>query len=280
MQDASKINPVGSTALMVAHLRAIEANRPDKLFEDPFASVFADEQLAATMDGWLAQSEVLSALLRVRIRWVDDMVERALAQGIEQVVVLGAGCCTRAERFARPNVTFYEIDQAEVLAFKMSRLASAGHPYGAIGVPMDYTKPGQMEALPANGVQPTRKTLVLWEANSYYLLDSALRAVLRTLSELFPDVILVMDYLGPEVIRGESASPWMRSQAERLKSYGAPFLGSIEDMSRLAGEIGFQVEEERSFRALKDRMLPYLELGADEDLEYTCCVLTRPRPSQ
>jgi O-methyltransferase involved in polyketide biosynthesis len=144
---------------------------------------------------------------------------------------------------------------------------------------MDYTKPGQIQALLAHGLQPARRTLVTWEANTYYLPDDVLRTVLRTLSEMLPDLTVAVDYMSPEVIRGESASPWLKTIVPRLRTMGAPWLGSIEDMSRLAGDCGLEVAEEHSFGALKDRLLPHLDIGADRDAEYRFCILTRPRSS-
>lgn len=275
MSDTSKINEIGSTGLMIGHMRAVEGSRPDKLFEDPIAAAFHNEQIAATVDTWDRQFAAFSSILRVRLRWMDDVVSRCLAQGIDQVVEVGAGCCTRAQRLVRPNVTFYEIDQPEVLAFKIDRLASAGHPYGAVGIGMDYTLPGALEALLTHGLDPGRTTLVVWEGNTFYLPDDVIRAVMRTLCDILPNIVLAVDYLGPEVIRGESASPWMRAQAQRLKNLGAPWVGSIGDIHEIAAELGLHVDGEESFQSLMANLLPHIALGVDGNVEYGMSILRR-----
>ena len=46
-----------------------------------------------------------------RTKWFDAAVEDAVAGGrITQVVVVAAGFDTRAQRYARPGVSFYEVD--------------------------------------------------------------------------------------------------------------------------------------------------------------------------
>jgi methyltransferase (TIGR00027 family) len=46
----------------------------------------------------------------VRTQWFDAAVQRAIADGITQVVVIAAGYDTRAYRLGQPGVKFYEVD--------------------------------------------------------------------------------------------------------------------------------------------------------------------------
>jgi methyltransferase (TIGR00027 family) len=55
----------------------------------------------------------------VRTRFLDDLVEGAVADGIRQVVIVGAGLDARAYRLTLPrDLTVFEIDHGEVLALK------------------------------------------------------------------------------------------------------------------------------------------------------------------
>nr|WP_241831491.1 class I SAM-dependent methyltransferase [Parafrankia soli] len=55
----------------------------------------------------------------MRSRFYDDFVHDALRGGVGQVVLLAAGLDTRAFRLGWPgDVTLYELDQPQVLAFK------------------------------------------------------------------------------------------------------------------------------------------------------------------
>ena len=59
----------------------------------------------------------------VRTRFLDELVERAVADGIRQLVIVGAGLDARAYRLALPrDLTVFEIDHGEVLALKQRLL--------------------------------------------------------------------------------------------------------------------------------------------------------------
>jgi len=265
---------VGSTALMVAAFRASETARPRPLFEDRFASLFAVEKITAFLDAWAASEPVVPTVIRVRTRWFNEALERALAGGAVQVVVLGAGCCCRSLLFARPGVTFFEIDRAEVLAFKAERLAAGGHRYPAVPLPIDYTAPRLLEALVSGGLDATRRTFVIWEGNTYYLPAPAMLTVLSVFAGL-PDVRIALDYFHSDVAEGRSRSPGLRTSIARLRSLGAPFLSGIDDTGALGQRLGMRVEDDQRFLAYLERLLPELDLGDDAHAEYGLCLLAK-----
>lgn len=49
--------------------------------------------------------------ITVRTRFFDAQVESAIANGVRQIVILGAGYEDRALRFRTPGVRFFEVDQ-------------------------------------------------------------------------------------------------------------------------------------------------------------------------
>ena len=103
--------PVALTAQFTAKARAIESQRADALFHDPWAELFAGR----AGDAWLArqQSEYPGLPLILRTRFFDDFfAERMGDASLRQVVLLAAGYDTRAYRLAWPEGTrLYEIDQ-------------------------------------------------------------------------------------------------------------------------------------------------------------------------
>ncbi len=119
------------TAIGVAVIRARESDRPDRLYDDPLARVFAD---AAARSFDPARWERLEALAdqfyegrSVGVRLVDDSVRAALAAGCRHIVLIGAGLDTRAFRMEWPEgVRLFEIDLPELFAFKEPVLAQAG----------------------------------------------------------------------------------------------------------------------------------------------------------
>src|SRR3982751_6560152 len=106
-------NATSRTAGHVALFRALEsARRRDKVFDDPYASKFLPpryrllarlsrvpavrRRVERYLDARFPAGPRASAVVRTRL--IDDLVGEALAAGIEQVVLLGAGYDSRAYR--------------------------------------------------------------------------------------------------------------------------------------------------------------------------------------
>ncbi len=62
--------------------------------------------------------------LRARTTFFDEAVTSSIAEGVTQVVILGAGYDDRALRFRSPGVHFIEIDHPATQTDKTRRLAS------------------------------------------------------------------------------------------------------------------------------------------------------------
>jgi methyltransferase (TIGR00027 family) len=134
---------VGSTALMVAAVRAAESNRSVPLINDPYARMLVDDEgggvFSSILDGSLADRIAATdpdaaALLSymqdyqaVRTRFFDTFFTEAAAAGIRQFVILASGLDTRAYRLDWPAGTVvYEVDLPKVLTYKASELAAHG----------------------------------------------------------------------------------------------------------------------------------------------------------
>ncbi|MFD4640082.1 SAM-dependent methyltransferase [Lentzea sp. NPDC058436] len=134
MNDTVLSEGVSTTALMITAMRAIETHRPDGLVRDPYAEHFVRHARSGVamptrienVEGGDAHPVWgrLGAYCSLRTRVFDDAV---LASATPQVVLLGAGMDTRALRLGLPeSVRVFEIDRADVLAFKAEVLVSVG----------------------------------------------------------------------------------------------------------------------------------------------------------
>ncbi|MGB7870665.1 MAG: class I SAM-dependent methyltransferase [Mycobacterium sp.] len=133
---------VGATATMVAAGRARASIAEHPVIDDRFAQPLvqavgvdffirwaAGELDAADVDipdhPWGMQP--MTNLLAVRTRLIDNFVVDAAAAGINQVVILASGLDARGYRLSwLSDMTVFEIDQPEVLAFKTATLAALG----------------------------------------------------------------------------------------------------------------------------------------------------------
>lgn len=112
------LSVLGTTALSVAACRATESARIDAWFHDELAQHVLAAAIAPP-----AVSRGLVRWVAVRTRFLDELVESAVAEGIRQVVIVGAGLDARAYRLPLPrDLTVFEIDHAEVLALKQGLL--------------------------------------------------------------------------------------------------------------------------------------------------------------
>ena len=89
---------VPRTSLFMAGIRAIETERPDRLFEDPFAAKLAGVEILALLEPWKKEYlENGNSVVTVRTRFFDDFLSSSAAK-LSQIVILGAGMDTRAFR--------------------------------------------------------------------------------------------------------------------------------------------------------------------------------------
>jgi len=114
---------VGQTAIGVARGRAVESRRTDRLFDDPLAAAFVEAagasfELAPSSAG-MDIRPMGDAYVAIRTRFFDDALVGACADGIRQVVILGAGLDARAFRLAWPDdARVFELDVPDVFDFK------------------------------------------------------------------------------------------------------------------------------------------------------------------
>jgi methyltransferase (TIGR00027 family) len=231
---------VGRTALGVAMIRAAESQRPDRLFDDPYAAAFlaaapgaleastraaAAARAAGAMPRWAV---TMLTNVVVRTRFYDDYLTAATGQGIDQVVLLGAGLDSRAYRLTWPaGVRLFEVDLPDVLDFKHRVLADAAavagcerHPVAA-DLREDWSRP-----LLESGFRPAEPTCWLIEGLLIYLSAeqaAALLGVVGGLSAPGSRVAFEFEDLGTDPVREQAR----RSAA--MTEYAAMWQGGLPD---------------------------------------------------
>jgi len=128
----------------------------------------------------VAGTENMADLVIVRTLYFDRIIERAIGD-IEQFVVMGAGYDTRAYgRFRRDEVTFFELDQAAVQEHKRHALAPARIPCDHVRfVNVDFSRDVFFIQLSEAGYDASKKTLFLWEGVTLYLSGTEVRRTMR-----------------------------------------------------------------------------------------------------
>jgi methyltransferase (TIGR00027 family) len=197
----------------VAALRAIEAQKPEaeRICYDPFAHALIPGGIGFSISKWVITSGIYDrmapgavAFVVVRERYIDDFLIAGLVEGLDQVVILGAGFDTRAYRIAGIEKTrVFEIDHPATQAVKLERLKKVIDPLPAYVtfVPVDFNTQALGERLQSSGYDEQGKTLFIWQGVTYFLTAAGVDNTLAFIANHSgPGSSLIFDYFHNETL--------------------------------------------------------------------------------
>jgi len=225
----------------VALVRAIEAQKPEgeRICYDPYARGLIDGGMSFILSKLVIDSGIYErmapgavAFIVTRERYIDDFLKAELSEGLDQVVILGAGFDTRAYRIAGIEKTrVFEIDQPATQAVKLERLKKVIDPLpGHVTfIPVDFNTQTLGERLSAGGYDERCKTLFIWQGVTYFLTAEGVDNTLAFIAHHSgPDSALIFDYFYNAVLRDKSRRDVkMLQQAARLS--GEQYLFGIDE---------------------------------------------------
>jgi len=115
---------VSDTALWVATYRAMESERPDALFNDPYARKLAGERGEHIMRSVRFGVAAASAMI-VRTKMFDEIIMRLVSErGVDEVLNLACGLDARAYRLPLPqSLPWTDVDFPNMIAYRSSALS-------------------------------------------------------------------------------------------------------------------------------------------------------------
>ncbi|WP_088242856.1 SAM-dependent methyltransferase [Calothrix rhizosoleniae] len=200
-------NDVCRTAVVMAAKRAIESERTDRLFEDPFAAQLVGfKEMQSLRDNWDKQDgkDPKSNTLRiqfvaVRTKFFDDFLVSVIPE-VRQIVILGVGYDTRAYRLPLPpEICIYEIDLPEIMSRKEEILKDIPSKCHRQTIATDLQKPW-VHLLKNQGYKSNEPTVWLMEGLLMYLDEKEVNTLLQTIS----DFSVKGSYLGVDLISVKS----------------------------------------------------------------------------
>ncbi len=263
------------TAQVNAAQRAAETLQPPdrRLLDDPYSRYFVrDAALRAVLTHPLAARFFIRVLDRLfgglhayivlRVRYTDDVCEAAINDGVDQLVLLGAGFDTTSLRRAEASVTIFEVDSPATQEDKRAvseRLQPARDNSQTVWVPCDFEHDALLERLLTNGFDPTRPSLIVWLGVTMYLTRRAVATTLADLAALCaPGSRLVFDYIDADVITGNTrykgARRVARAAAQRGESFRTGFTDT--DLDALLATHRFECHERARLPTLLQRYAP------------------------
>ena len=275
------INEIGATAFVIASIRALESEKPDPLFDDPYAEAFSNEWARAAAQQMDVAFPPSTTMVRFRTRYFNGFVERGIGAGARQVVLLGGGFDMRAHVLARPGVAFFEVDQRAVLEFKRTVLAGRGIEQ-APSVFGNYVEVDVPEGLAEIGFDLDAPTVIVWEGNTMYLPPETVMPFLNRLAGAVSSFRIAFDYFSVDLQRRDFDNEEDRRRLEGVeKAMGASFPTGFPDLTVFETQAPFSVAESGSFAGLAqeygagDVVAKYPEDWRETLKLYRYCVLEK-----
>jgi len=164
------IEHVSDTARWVALYRAMESERPDAIFHDPFARQLAGPDAEAMVRAIPRAMDAAWAMI-VRTAVMDEIILRMVREDdVDVVLNLAAGLDTRPYRLDLPeNLLWVEADFAPVLAYKTEHLENQVPRCRLAREPVDLADPQARRTALHRALAAGSRPLVITEGLLVYL---------------------------------------------------------------------------------------------------------------
>ncbi|MGB8535268.1 MAG: class I SAM-dependent methyltransferase [Acidobacteriaceae bacterium] len=219
------------TALSVALRRAAhQIYDSPVVFNDPLAvgilgAAYAEQLQRTPLRPDRPFSTALRAFLVARSRYAEDNLRRAVAHGVEQYVLLGAGLDTFAYRNPFAELRVFEVDHPATQQWKRELLHRNNIPIpeSIAYTPVDFERQSLAEELGSAGFDSLAPAFFAWLGVVPYLTLEAFRATLGFISVQRPGSGLTLDYGQPRSTLPLLERMALDSLASRVEKAGEPF---------------------------------------------------------
>ena len=246
------INEIGATAFVIASVRAMEKEQPDPLFNDPYAEWFSNERALGAARQLNEAFPPSTTMVRFRTRYFNRFIERGIAAGARQVVLMGGGFDMRGHLYGNADVAFFEVDQKAVLEFKRFMLGRHGIEQlpSVLG---NYLEVDVAEGLRGLGFDPAAPTLIVWEGNTMYLPTHLIMPFLNQLAGAIATFRIAFDYFAVDLQNREFESDEDLKRLEGVeRAMGASFPTGFADLAVFEEQTPLGVAEDGSFAGLAE----------------------------
>ena len=203
----------------IAMQRFGESAKPEgeRICYDPYAVYFISQEIIefgmkhpeeakALIENTEKLFPGLSSSIMARVRYFDDFTKKSIAEGIEQLVVLGAGYDTRAYRIDElKDIKVFEVDHPNTQSFKIQKVKEifGSLPGHVVYVPVDFEEETFGQKLFDNGYDPSKKTLFIMEGLIMYIPPKAVAETLKFIvKNSGKDSAVIFDYYPESVVDG------------------------------------------------------------------------------
>jgi methyltransferase (TIGR00027 family) len=213
------IENVSDTARWVAFYRAMETERPDALFRDPYARALAGpegERIVKEMPRGRASSWAMITRTVVFDEIILDVVRR---HDIDMVLNLAAGLDARPWRLKLPaSLRWVDVDLPAMLEYKASHMRNVPPVCQYAAVPANLVDAGERAAVFGRLGSEATEALVVTEGLLIYLTDAQVAALATELHTQQSFRWWLLDLASPDLLKLLA-----RSWGKTLERGNAPF---------------------------------------------------------
>lgn len=245
---ASRIEKKGPSKMaeMIALHRVAESMLPEgvRICYDPYAVHFVDpetiefarknpEKVKAMRENIERLFPGLANSIRARVRYFDDIVKSSLENGLEQLVMLGAGYDTRAYRIGGlEKIRVFEVDHPATQDVKIEKIRKIfGHlPENVVYVPADFETEDLGRRLMECGYNRMLKSLFIMEGLVMYIPPGAVDEMLSFIvGNSGRGSAVIFDYYPKSLVDGTSGLETAKNIRNYVAMQGEPLLFGINE---------------------------------------------------
>ncbi|MDN2495637.1 hypothetical protein A5780_32250 [Nocardia sp. 852002-20019_SCH5090214] len=235
------------TAAAIAHIRAKYSKLHPEILADPLADRILCEPVLdhTVLDRGLAPDVAhrRGQYILARSRFADDRLAAAVARGVDQIVILGAGLDTTAYRSSH-HVRFFEVDHPDTQTWKQRLLAEATIPVPdtVTFVPIDFEHTTLAAELATAGLDRSRPAVYIALGVTVYLTRPALEDMLGYILDHHGGEG-VLDYFYPP---HHASADHLHTRAESTARLGEPWRScfTADEFHHLIQSFGGQLLED------------------------------------
>lgn len=202
MAEQKLVENISDTARWVAVYRAMESERPDAHFHDPYARLLAGERGLRIVESnsWGKRS---ASILIVRTCVFDELILDAVRnRGVDTVLNLAAGLDARPFRMDLPaELRWIEVDFPGILDYKHAKLAGQKPRCRFESVRLDLSDVRARNELFARIGREAKKALVITEGLVVYLPKADVESLAKDLAAQPHFQYWLLDFNSPELLK-------------------------------------------------------------------------------
>ena len=182
---------------------------------------------------WIFFPKGIYEYVIARTKYIDNIFKEAVENGIEQILIFGAGFDSRAIRFAEKNVNtkIFELDSLHTQTVKIEqfRKKDISIPKNTIFIPMNFHVDSVSEKLALNGFKRNKATLFIMEGILMYLNKEVVDKLFKLIYKLaVTESRVIFDYIHASVLRRENIYYGEKDIYKKVNSLREPWLSGIE----------------------------------------------------